>query len=138
MFYLFQSDRTIDKKVLVFCNVHDFCNTSGFWIMTSLRAAITLKRRLGHPSRLYFLNPGCKMIPWVAALEIFQLKTFGDRAFYPIDHSFANLCVTTIAIASFKCYTPKFSASPQELTWCQRFGVQVLPKSGNSASCTQR
>ena len=36
----------------------------------------------------------------------------------------------TSRIANLKRYTPKFSGAPQYLTWCQPFGVQVLPKSG--------
>ena len=42
------------------------------------------------------------------------------------------LVPSTFHIARLKCYTPKFSGLAQKLTWCQRFGVQVLPKSGNS------
>ena len=41
----------------------------------------------------------------------------------------------TFHIASLKRYTPKFSGPAQKLTWCQWFGVQVLPKLGNS--CTK-
>ena len=48
------------------------------------------------------------------------------------------LVPSTFHIASLKRYTPKFSGAPQKLTWCQPFGVQVLPKSGNSYSCTQK
>ena len=44
----------------------------------------------------------------------------------------------TFHIASLKRYTPTFSGPPQQLTWCQPFCVQVLPKSGNSDSCTQK
>ena len=46
--------------------------------MTSLWAAITSKRRLGHPNQLYF--PECVRIPWVLTLN--KLKIFVYGAFY--------------------------------------------------------
>ena len=44
----------------------------------------------------------------------------------------------TFRLASLKRYTPKFSGAPQKLTWCQQFGVQVLPKSGKSDLCPSK
>ena len=38
----------------------------------------------------------------------------------------AILVPPTFHITSLKCYTPKFSGPAQKLSWCQRFGVQVL------------
>ena len=38
----------------------------------------------------------------------------------------------TFRIARLNCYTPKFSGVPQKLTWCQQFGLQVLPKWGDA------
>ena len=45
--------------------------------MTSLWAAATSKRRLGHPNRLHFLNPECVRIPWIVAPKKFPLKFSG-------------------------------------------------------------
>ena len=38
----------------------------------------------------------------------------------------------TFHIASLNRYTPNFSGVTQKLTWCQQFGLQVLPKWGNA------
>jgi len=38
----------------------------------------------------------------------------------------------TFHIARLNRYTPKFSGVPQKLTWCQQFGLQVLPKWGDA------
>ena len=38
------------------------------------------------------------------------------------------LMLPTFHIAHLNHYTPKFSGVPQKLTWCQQFGLQVLPK----------
>ena len=48
-----------------------FRNTTVCWPMTWLWATITLKRRLGHPNRLYFLNPECVRTLWVPAPKKF-------------------------------------------------------------------
>ena len=125
-----------------------------FWPMTSLSAAITSKRRLGHPSRLYFLNPECVRIPWVIALKNFPVENFRIRSDVPKKITFSRISVHThtkkcsrlmctqfwcqCQVPSLKRYTTKFSGPAQKLAWCQRFGVQVLPKSGNSDSCTQK
>ena len=60
-----------------------FRNTTCFWPMALLWAALTSKRRLGHPNRLYFLSPECVCVrtPWVLAAKNFLLKTFGYGAF---------------------------------------------------------
>ena len=56
MFYSFQSNGTKNKKVLVFSYSSYFFVTTGpiFYPMTSLWAAITSKRRLGHPKPIIF------------------------------------------------------------------------------------
>ena len=46
-----------------------------------------------------------------------------------------NFSATALPHSLFKRYTPKFSGGPQKLAWCQRFGVHVLPKSGNLDCC---
>ena len=53
-----------------------FCNTTGFWPMTSLWAATTSKRTLGHPNQIHFLNPECIRISWVLAPKIFPIENF--------------------------------------------------------------
>ena len=57
-----------------------FRNTTDFWPMTSLWAAITSKRRLGHPNQIHFLNPECVRIPWVLAPENFPVENFRVRS----------------------------------------------------------
>ena len=42
------------------------------------------------------------------------------------------LMPATFPIARLNRYTPKFSGVPQKLTWCQQFGLQVLPKWGDA------
>ena len=44
----------------------------------------------------------------------------------------------TFPIASLNCYTPNFSGVPQKLTWCQQFGLQILPKLGDVHICPQK
>ena len=129
-----------------------FCNTSGFWPMTSLWAAVTSKPRLGHPNRLHFLNPKCVRIPWVVAPKKILVENFRVRSALPKKSLFREFTCPdgknmqrarvrsisvppTFHIVSLKHYAPNFSGPPQKLTWCQLFGVQVLPKSGNSDSC---
>ena len=51
--------------------------------MTSLRAAITSKRRFGHQNRLYFLNPECVRIPWIAAQKKIPVENFRPRSVLP-------------------------------------------------------
>ena len=48
--------------------------------MTSLWAAITLKRRFGHQNQLYFLNPECIRIPWVLGPKKFPVENFRVRS----------------------------------------------------------
>ena len=38
----------------------------------------------------------------------------------------------TFYIAHLNRYTPKFSEVPQKLTFCQQFGLQLLPKWGDA------
>ena len=38
----------------------------------------------------------------------------------------------TFPIASLNRYTPNFSGVTQKLTWCQQFGLQILPKWGDA------
>ena len=38
----------------------------------------------------------------------------------------------TFPIASLNHYNPKFSGVPQKLTWCQQFGIQIIPKWGEA------
>ena len=40
--------------------------------------------------------------------------------------------VPTFHIASLNRYTPNFSGVTPKLTWCQQFGLQVLPKWGDA------
>ena len=44
----------------------------------------------------------------------------------------------TFPIASLNRYTPNFSGVPQKLTWCQQFGLQILPKWGDAHICPQK
>ena len=46
----------------------------------------------------------------------------------PAAHSI--LLVPTFHIPHLKHYTPKFLGVPQKWIWCQRFDLQLLPKSG--------
>ena len=38
----------------------------------------------------------------------------------------------TFPIARLNRYTPNFSGLPQNLTWCQQFGLQIFPKWGDA------
>ena len=104
-FTSFQSDLTKIGGVTSNGNkwLQIFCNLSGFWPMTSLRAAITSKRRLSHPSRLYFLNPECVRIPWVAAPKVFPLKIFGYVVFHPKNSFFVNFRAHTLENVAGSC-----------------------------------
>ena len=120
--------------------------------MTTLWAALTSKRRLGHPNWLYFLNSECVRIPWVLAPKTFPVENFWVRSVLQkssIFHWFllpppkkkyrarvpTILMPQTFPIASLNRYTPNFSGVGQKLTWCQQFGLQIFPKWGDADIC---
>ena len=64
--------------------------------MTSLWAAITSKRRLGHPNRLYFLNPECASIPWLLYLKNVPVENFQAQSVSPKNSLFRQFPCTHI------------------------------------------
>ena len=111
--------------------------------MTSLWAAVTLKRRLGHPNRLHFLNPESVRIPWVVASKNFP------GAFYPKNHFFANFRAHTLKqcsgllCAQFWCHWPStsivWSVTPQSFQGHPRSwpGVNGLASRSFQSQVTQ-
>ena len=147
MLILFQTSRTPSFKVLVFLPGYYFWNPAQFFLWPHFWAAVTSKRRLGHPNWLYLLNPEYVRTPWELAPKKFAIENFRVWSVLPKNHFLPNFRVPTekkVAgscalhfdaptshVASLNRHTPKCSGAGLKLTWCQPFGAQGLLKSRN-------
>ena len=119
--------------------------------MASLWAVLNLKRRFGHPKLIHLnilnlnaLNSKWASVPWIPPPKNFPWKIFIYGALHQKILFFVNFRVTAYKNVTGS-FTLNFDATylphnpnTQNLTWCQQFDIQSLPKSGNPDSCIRK
>ena len=148
MFYSFQNNLTKIGRVTLICNTSWFFVTRPIFSYDLTLSRYKFKTEARSPKPTIFSES------WVRKDSVVQkFSRWNFRVWSVLQrriHFFANFCVPTgkywarvrsillmsltSHIASFNRHAPKFSVVPQKLSWCQPFGVQGIPKSGNPDS----